>query len=379
MKLTERLDMWAHPLMAKYVAKNYSRKIDRIKHDNPSLFVKIDPAVLKKFHHTWDVLGLRANDDWARFFVNLTGVPDPFFCPPDVYYAKIERVLNDCNCIGVGPENKNDLSRYLPRGYEPEVVVRWIRGSFFDREYKWVSKDAVVDLLKAEERDLVGKPCLLSGGTGVRLFRRDGGGRHMSDGIELTPEFIAKQDDSYIVQRKIVQSDFGAQFNKSSINTVRMTTLRRPWDGKIEICRAMMRLGVSDTIVDNMSKGGICVALGHDGSFWKYGYDYNGRAIDCHPVCGLRFEGLRHPYFPNLFAAAEDIHARIPFYNIISFDLVARPDGSVCCVELNATAQGIIQTQYGFGGLFGETTEKVVEWCRDHMQYDRFNHFRTWY
>jgi hypothetical protein len=63
----------------------------------------------------------------------------------------------------------------------------------------------------------------------------------------------------------------------------------------------------------------------------------------------------------------------------LSFDLVQQDDGSICVIEINATSQGITQLQYDFGGLFGEYTERVVDWCADHLEVDRFSHLRTWY
>lgn len=80
-----------------------------------------------------------------------------------------------------------------------------------------------------------------------------------------------------------------------------------------------------------------------------------------------------------MVAVATAVHKNILSYNLLSFDLVQRDDGSVCVVVINATSQGITQLQYDLGGLFGENTEKLVDWCAAHLDYDRFEHLRTWY
>ena len=76
---------------------------------------------------------------------------------------------------------------------------------------------------------------------------------------------------------------------------------------------------------------------------------------------------------------ALSIHRNILSYNLLSFDMVQREDGSICVVEINATSQGITQLQYDFGGLFGEYTERLVDWCATNISLDAFKHFRTWY
>lgn len=245
---------------------------------------------------------------------------------------------------------------------------REVRGNFFDGKMNWLSSRAVDDILRAGTGPVVGKPCRSSGGNGVEV-RND-----------LTAEWIAQNGgESYVVQRMIRQCSFSAAFNKSSINTIRMMTLRNPWDGKIVFCRSMMRMGVSDAVVDNMMKGGLCVCVGNHGQFGRYAYDYDGKRFEEHPVSGLTFAGLVHPGYESMVKIAQTIHSKIAAYNLLSFDFVQRDDDSICVVEINATSEGITQLQYDFGGLFREYTEQVVDWCAEHLRFDFFAHIRTFY
>lgn len=141
----------------------------------------------------------------------------------------------------------------------------------------------------------------------------------------------------------------------------------------------MLRMGVSDAVVDNMMKGGLCVCVDGDGRLGEFAYDYDGRRYGKLPKSGIAFRGLRHPGFAKMAETAKAIHSRILDYNLLSFDLVQRADGSVCVVEINATSEGVTQLQYDFGGLFGVYTEDVVNWCAAHRKYDTFAHLRTWY
>lgn len=365
MKWTDKLNRLVHPWMIRYVMRSYEKKIKRVKTKHSELFCPIDKELSRRHRELWSRLGVASCDWWLRLHVNLTGIQDYTFCPEDIFFSRIERVMNDCDEAGHGPDDKSALFRFVPKENRPIPILRYVRGSFFDGENNWIDKDVVRNLLKGE---FVGKPCRSSGGNGVEL-RND-----------FTPEWIvANGGDVYEVQKRINQCEFTAQFNKSSINTIRMMTMRCPWNGEIVVCRSMLRMGVSDSVIDNMMKGGLCVCVGDRGLLGKYAYDYDGKRFECHPVSGLRFEGMKHPGYGKMVEIASAIHKNILSYNLLSFDLVQRDDGSICVIEINATSQGITQLQYDFGGLFGEYTEQVVDWCSKHLELDRFSHFRTWY
>lgn len=367
MKVTDKLNRAVHPMMIKYVMRQYHRKSKRVERKHPGLFKVVDGELSRRHKELWSRLGVQSGDRWLRLHVNLTGIADYRFCPEDIFFARVERILNDCNQSGYGPEEKNNLFRYLPNGYGADTVVRYVRGNFFDADGRWLSEKTAQELISAES-EVVGKPCRSSGGNGVILSSN------------LTTDWIRESgEESYVVQRKIRQDAFSASFNPSSINTVRMMTLRCPWNGEIEVCRAMMRMGVSGAVVDNMMKGGLCVCIGDGGKMGRYAYDYDGQRFDEHPVSHLRFEDIRHPHYNAMLAAAKEIHGKIIDYNLLSFDFVPREDGTICCIEINATSEGITQLQYDFGGLFGENTEKLVNWCAANNRFDSFKHIRTWY
>lgn len=365
MKLSHRLNMMLHPLMVKYVMHQYAKKSRRVERKHPELFRPVDNELSCRHKKLWSRIGVESGDRWLRLHANLTGISDYTFCPEDIFFARIERIMNDCDEAGHGPDDKSNLFLFVPGENRPETILRFVRGNFYNADNKWINDEQARQLLQGE---LIGKPCRSSGGSGV-LLRAD-----------ISPEWIrGSGNDAYEVQRKINQCEFTAQFNRSSVNTVRMMTMRCPWDGKIVVCRSMLRMGVSDAVIDNMMKGGLCVCIDDHGQLGKYAYDYDGRRFEKHPVSNLTFEGMSHPGYAKMIETAVAIHKNILSYNLLSFDLVQREDGSICVVEINATSQGVTQLQYDFGGLFGKHTERLVEWCSAHQNNDVFNHFRTWY
>ncbi len=380
MKPSDRFNRLIHPLFVRYVLRAYRRKSERVEREHPELFKPVSEALAKKHKALWGRLGLPCSERWLRFHVNLTGIEDYRFCPEDLFFARIERILVPSEMAGQGIEDKNSLDAYFGKGLFPETVIRYMRGSFFDRNYCWIREETVDQILKQDQGTLVVKPCIASsGGSGVESAQYQHG-RYELNGKPLTAAQIRKiGGSSFAVQKRLSSDVFSAQFNPASANTCRMMTLRCPWDGAVVVLKTMMRLGVSTAVVDNMMKGGLCVNLDSCGRFGSYGYDYNGARHERHPVSGIRFAGLHHPAYGKMVEVATSVAKGVPYFNLLSFDLLPDAVGDIKIVEINATSQGITQLQYDHGGLFGDYSEQVVEWCATHPELDTFRHFRTFY
>lgn len=380
MKASDKLNAFLHPFAVRYVLRAYRRKSHRVERAHPELFKPVSQDLVKKHRELWSRLGLPCSDRWLRLHVNLTGIEDHRFCPEDLFFARIERILCPSEMAGESIEDKNSLDAFLGKGLFPETVIRYMRGSFHDYDYRWMSDNDVDRLLTEDHGDLVVKPCVASsGGHGIDLVRFDNGGYRLA-GAPLTAARIRRIGGvSYAVQKRLTSNAFSASFNASSANTCRMMTLRCPWNGDVVVLKTMMRLGVSDAIVDNMMKGGLCVNLDAEGRFGRFGYDYNGMRFEAHPVSGIRFEGVTHPNYAQMVAVATRVAKRIPYFNLLSFDLLPDRNDNVKIVEINATSQGITQLQYDHGGLFGVYSDQVVDWCAAHLDLDTFKHIRTFY
>ena len=94
-------------------------------------------------------------------------------------------------------------------------------------------------------------------------------------------------------------------------------------------------------------------------------------------MSNISFAGKVHPYFKDMCDVACRFAAKMPNFNLISWDMVADRNGDVKILEVNETSQGSDWLQYFSGPFFGDTTEQVVDWCREHQRYDNFKYFRS--
>lgn len=369
MKLTDRINAGMHSLFAWRLRETYRRQMKGFEKRHPESFARVSPELKASYSELWSRLIPNPYDGWLRLLVKLSGKNDSRFVPADAYYSVIERCLNDCNTANGGIDDKNLMSLYAPKKYLPKVVLRYVRGVFLDEDFRGLSHEEADAILKRYPNDVIGKGASdTSGGKSVKLFRPG----------ELTADCIERNYMAYIVQERVVQEPKVSAFNPDSVNTCRIVTFRRPWSGKISVQCAMLRLGCGGDIVDNISSGGCCVDVAMDGSLAESGVTPDFGRLSEHTKSHLKFDGFVVPYFREMCAAACEVAARVPDYNILGFDMVARENGTPCIIEVNTTSIASIMIQMGHP-LFGDETDQVIDWCVKNRRLDTFKHIRTFY
>jgi len=379
MRLTNKINALVHPAMLAYVRRQYAKKIALVEHKHPELFANVDSKVVSAHLRLWSQLAHNPSDKWLRMFAQISSSQDYRFVPEDIYYGVVERCLNNCNAAGFGVEDKSDVCFYIPADNQPKVVIRYVRGVFFDGEMGPIPEDTAQKILDSYSGDVVGKPTMGScGGARVVCFNVQKDGKKKWRQVELTTKWIVENFEAYVVQEKIVQEQSVSEFNSTSINTCRIMTFRRPWSGQVSVIAGMLRLGCSAAVVDNLAAGGVSVDIDAGGKLAGFAVDHDFGKVSQHPVSHKTFGDFVVPHYTTMCEVVCNIAKKVPGFNLLSFDVVAREDGTPCVIEINATSMTLAQLQTQ-RPLFGVETEQVVEWCKHHRaQFDSFNHFRTW-
>ncbi len=383
MGLSETINRMVHPLIIKWVLRTYNNKMNRRAKTYPELFKPVDAKLTKKHLELWRRLGLPCNDKWLRFFTNLTGIEDYCYCPEDLYFARVERILNDCNRAGNECEDKNLIGLYVGDEVAPHAYLRYVRGFWFDGEGHGVSERIATDILSSDHGEVIGKVCVASsGGKGVSGYVFDKNLKRYVDekGNCLTVDFIKSKAHSFVVQERIQQCDFEAQFNPPSTNTFRIATLRCPWNGEVLVLKTGMRMGVSSSVVDNLSSGGISVAIDRNGVIDDHAYAWlDFKEFNEHPTSHIKFGGMKFPYYEKAVAKIKQLAGLNPNMNVITWDIVIDRNEDVRILEINTSGISLDWMQFNYGSFFGEQTEAVVDWCAHHLDMDKYLHFRSFY
>ena len=102
-----------------------------------------------------------------------------------------------------------------------------------------------------------------------------------------------------VIQAPIVKHPSLAEFNPSSVNSVRFTTYRK-LDGEIVVLSQLLRMGRAGSLVDNAGSGGVFVGLDTEGRFDEVGYFKALGRASSHPDSGAVFSGRSVPAFAAL-------------------------------------------------------------------------------
>lgn len=290
--------------------------------------------------------------------------------PEEVIHLVIEPVLNSKMAAGFYGD-KNFFEKILPPSYLPKTILRKIRGQFYDKDYKRVDlNESFIEgiINEVETKKLIIKPSVDGeSGRGVHLFNySDTDNCWKSNNKTLTTGYLQEeQGDDIIIQEAIEQHADIAQFNSSSVNTLRLAVYRSIKDDQCHIIGAIMRIGTHGSVVDNAHQGGCFVGINKNGKLK-------------HTVCNQygqmsqRFNGIdfnKDFYYPEWYSVtsfAKDICRRIVHHRLVALDIVVDITGTPKLIEYNVTP-GTFSSwlfQYTTGPLFGDYTDEILEYCK---------------
>ena len=140
---------------------------------------------------------------------------------------------------------------------------------------------------------------------------------------------MLREGSSWIIEECIRQSSSMAQWNVTSVNTIRIPTFLR--DGKFTVIWTRMRMGKKGSVVDNAGSGGIVVNVNpQTGVITSDGIDEAHNHFEKHPDCGLAFKGWQVPRWDELLKTVEELHRAVFNKHIyVAWDFALTDDGWV--------------------------------------------------
>lgn len=353
-------------------------KIKKIKRKRKDLFRRIDSFSERAHVMLFKNLSPVVSKEWIRFYANVSGVSEYRYIPEDIYYSCIERRLNDINMSKVVSDKCTYETRYPGISF-PYCFLRNISGTFLDSRGQVIRVSRARELYDSIREDVVVKPSIESGGGKNISFLS------ISEGLLVDTQKRAVSFDAvleryrrnFVVQKKVRQHSFYASFHPASVNTLRVYTYRSVKDESVHILSAVLRIGRNGCCWDNQGKGGICVGINLEhGTLGIHAIDRSsGENFVAHPDTKVFFSGLHVPELKKVIACAEKIAALTISQRILSLDIAVTESNEVLPIEINTSDMGINLLQLHGKPLFGDFTDEVIEYCRNHK--DEFKYFRS--
>ncbi|MCD6356197.1 MAG: hypothetical protein J7L66_02830, partial [Anaerolineaceae bacterium] len=127
--------------------------------------------------------------------------------------------------------------------------------------------------------------------------------------------------ENAIVQELLKQDSRMAVFSSSSVNTIRVLTMITN-NRSIIFISAVMRCGIGESYVDNISAGGIAAGIECEtGKLNKYAYDMKGNSHIKHPISKIMFKDFIIPEWERILEAAARVQNSFPFYRLLGLDI----------------------------------------------------------
>lgn len=304
-----------------------------------------------------------------RLFSQYIG-PNPDIVPEEVSSNIIQPILNP---IETRPyyQDKNAFEKILPPSFLPEALFRMVNGAYLTADYKPLGElsDKRLDELTEGIDTLFIKPATdSSSGQGVLKFSRDTSGKLVcknnasSFDINFLKEY-SKSNSNFIVQKALSQSDYIAQFNPSSINTLRVATYKSVVDNRTHVCAIILRIGKKGADVDNAHAGGLFVGVGLDGTLCKYACDQYGNRYDTFNGIDFKNGEFRIPEFEKVISFAEKVGDNIMHHRLVAQDICLQANGEPCLVEFNIRAFSVWLFQFTIGPALGKYTDEIIDYC----------------
>lgn len=150
----------------------------------------------------------------------------------------------------------------------------------------------------------------------------------------ITPQELQSRlrGADFLFQQRIVQHPELSRINPTSINTIRLTTVRSLKTKEIKVWPSALRVGLNGNYVDNLSQGGLIIGIDlKTGKLNKYGFqrpEFGGRR-DAHPDTGIVFDGFIIPFFKEAMEKALYFHSLLKDIHSIGWDIAITPDGPI--------------------------------------------------
>jgi len=140
-----------------------------------------------------------------------------------------------------------------------------------------------------------------------------------------------------ILEELIVAGDEISRFHPQSINTIRMVTSINT-DGQFSVLYAMLRIGIGDSVVDNIGSGGMGILIDISTGKLKTKGLKTVNSIqfyDKHPDSGIAFLGYQLPKWQSVCNLAEKAHKTMEKQLILGWDFAWNQKEEWDVVEVN--------------------------------------------
>lgn len=319
--------------------------------------------ILKKYRAIWGKIKRKPSEDYLKIYSSINGILSPEYVPENIYYYDIELKLNN-RLFSISYADKNFYELYFSGHINlfPEAIIRGIDGVLLDKEYRKISINEAINVISLTDSDLIIKPSVdTAGGDKVELIRKE------NINVNLLNRFISLFNGNFIFQKRIKPHAWFENFNKTSLNTVRVFTYRSVQDNNVYALSSVLRYGKPGSIVDNQAAGGMTIGINKEGKISTFSVNKYGEKHIPEILNELDTEYV--PYYNDMINLTKNIASNLYHHRLLAFDLAVNSENQIKILEINFKNIETNFLQMNNGPLFGKYTSEIIEYISNKNKY----------
>lgn len=342
----KRLDDLYDNLEASYRA--YSRKKQVKKQLKVIDKKKISNEEYESYLEYWKKYGIKTKKYWVDLYKKEGEKFDNRYVPDDIYYSKIVPYFSNSK-FRRSYEDKCMHYRLFPNLNRPKTIAKRMAGVYYNSQNEIIDYEEAKKLI-LENGNAIIKPSIDSGAGRLIQFYKTGENKEDEiDGILEAAGF------NFIAQEVVDQHEKMASLNPNTLNTIRVFSFL--FKGKVHILSIIARMGSGSAKVDNVTAGGMQIAVNDKGQFVGTASDKYRHKHTAHPDTGVVFEGFEVPAFDKIIDIVKEEQLKLPHFKIIGWDFAVDKEENPVFIEYNVCPGS---NQMSCGPAFGDLTDQVM-------------------
>lgn len=289
---------------------------------------------------------------WHQYLYSRNGFYSEKYIPASIYNSEIIYRLNKFQ-FRHAYVDKGFYDTLFPDVNRPKTIVKNVNGYYYDASHPLTLEEALERCSNLGEA--IVKPTLEgTWGQGVKLITTANG--FIVDLNCSVQDLFKQYRRSFIVQERFQQHDDISRLNPTSLNTLRVMSYRR--ENEIVILYAVIRIGRQGQVIDNETAGGIKADVDlQTGKIKGHAFGNAKEKLMPKTDVGTVLDGYQIPSFGKILELVKEMHLRLPYFNLIGWDMSVDKNGNPALIEWNRAAE---LSQVAHGPAFGDYTEEIL-------------------
>ncbi|MFD1064442.1 sugar-transfer associated ATP-grasp domain-containing protein [Oceanobacillus locisalsi] len=330
------------------------------RYSKAGLLEQIDENYVKEIQDYWlSNYGKEIDPLLHIAFQNLTGKKEEKIVPSKQLWNEFIPYFNDMN-IRVGYSDKNIYDKLISTSKKVGAIIKRIRGYYYDSQNNPLQPDEVIPIIENMKEDLIIKKSNADNGIGISKLTYKEGKYYFQDEVISLDKFEKAFGYDFMIQEAIKQHEITARPHPSSVNTLRMVTLR--WKNEIHFLLAYAKIGTNNDVRDNSGAGGIRVGIKDNGEFRDFAINKNLEVLDEHPSTGFKFSEMGSlPKYNQYIDFVKELHKDVLHHDFVSWDIIITEDEEPLFLEMNFRGATWMYQLVSQKPIFGELTDEITQ------------------